>query len=90
MATTNDGGAAFPRAASEYTKHGTCPDGNSPEDAQSGMSLRDFFAAHALTGIIAAYSGSKISLPSRTDGAEMAYEYADAMIAQRTLSTGPT
>ncbi len=43
----NDGGPAFPRPASEFTGSGTCPDGNDPIRAQNGMSLRDYFAAHA-------------------------------------------
>ena len=28
MSKINDGGPAFPRPASEFTKSGTCPDGN--------------------------------------------------------------
>jgi len=38
---------AFPRPASEYTASGSCPNGNKAEDAQSGMTLRDYFAAKA-------------------------------------------
>lgn len=40
----NDGGAAFPRPASEYTQQGTCPDGNDPIKSQDGMSVRVYAA----------------------------------------------
>jgi hypothetical protein len=38
---------AFPRAASEFTRNGTLKDGNDAISEQDGMSLRDYFAAHA-------------------------------------------
>lgn len=55
MTTTNDGGPAFPRPASEFTQSGTLHDGNDAIPAQPGMTLRDYFAAHALAGMLATY-----------------------------------
>lgn len=52
-----DGGPAFPRAASEYTENGTLHDGNRAEHAQPGMSLRDWFAGMALSGVCARFGG---------------------------------
>jgi hypothetical protein len=44
---SSDGGPAFPRPASEFTESGTLLDGNIAVPATNGMSLRDYFAAHA-------------------------------------------
>ena len=73
MADTHDGGKAFPVAG-----------GYSP--AQSGMSLRDYFAAKAMTIV-------RIPLPSTTDDAliqtlldahaKTYYRLADAMLKAR-------
>jgi hypothetical protein len=62
-----DGGPAFPVSAESYRK------------SVPGMTLRDFFAAHALTGMLA-----NTSLGQMPRYAIVAYEIADAMIAQRT------
>jgi hypothetical protein len=62
----NDGGPAFP----EHSVH-----------LQKGMSLRDYFAAHALHNLRMnepAYEWAKL--------AEQAYKYADAMLAARTVA----
>ncbi len=70
----NDGGPAFPVAAYD---HPTDVRGNvHPSD---GMTLRDYFAAAALQGLLAC---------ENTDGerdyfAALSYKYADAMIAAR-------
>jgi hypothetical protein len=77
-----DGGAAFPRPASEYTKSGTCPDGNDPIEEQNGMSLRDWFAGQALIGYLAAETES-FSLGSHYQVAQRAYAMADVMLQQR-------
>lgn len=45
-----------------------------------GMTLRDYFAAKALNGMIA--SGNRLSL-NRIDVAAIAYDYADAMMEAR-------
>ena len=71
------GGPAFPRARSadpgEYHKPETY-------HAQEGMDLRDYFAAKAMQGICADPS---IAPPSASMIASLAYEVADAMIAER-------
>ena len=73
MSEHNDGGAAFP-----------CPGGGGFH-REIGMSLRDWFAGQALTGIIANPHepngetwGEIITNLSRS-----AYQYADAMLAER-------
>jgi len=63
---TQDGGQAFP--------HG----GNESEDAKLGMTLRDWFAGQALSGVFGSFDGWGTS-----DIAEMSYEIADAMIEAR-------
>ncbi len=75
MSAQENGGPAFP---SEVNAHGS-----SYHD--EGMTLRDFFAAKALAGMLA--------LPEKSHGnrgsagvpilAAFAYEYADAMLAER-------
>ncbi len=72
----NTGGQAFPRGAG--------PEGASFCNGEQGMTLRDYFAAQALTGYIAAYSGDQ-PLPGHDVAAGYAYEVADAMIAQRLV-----
>lgn len=67
MNAPNDGGPAFPF------------DHQNPEGGwiNTGMTLRDYFAAQALsTDWIADYSVA--------EGAVLAYKYADAMIAERS------
>lgn len=67
-----DGGAAFPRPSSEG--------GGSPAWAQNGMSLRDYFAGQAVTGIMlheVAYSWAPDGIASR------AYKIADALLKAR-------
>lgn len=66
----NDGGAAFP------LKYAI--------GMQPGMTLRDWFAGQALTGLIA--SGVPVAGKrelTALDYAPVAYQMADAMIAQR-------
>ena len=62
----NDGGPAFPFTFDDIDS--TC----------SGMSLRDYFAAAALQGLIASMQDGT---PVFT--AKLVYDYADAMLAQR-------
>jgi hypothetical protein len=68
-----DGGQAFPRGGYEgEIYHGESVD---------GMTLRDYFAAKALQGLLA----GDMALPlSPGQYCESAYKYADAMIAART------
>lgn len=68
----HDGGPAFPRPFS-----GAIGEHN---EAQEGMSLRDYFAAHALAGILVN------PIPDYVDPdavASDAYAIADAMVVER-------
>ncbi len=73
-----DGGPAFP-------SHGTMG-----EVAQSGMSLRDYFAAAALPAILKLdLPDDKVLKPGYTFeqvGAEISYRFADAMLTEREKS----
>lgn len=73
MSTKNDGGPAFPLSAYQ-SQSGEWQ--NSPE---FGMSLRDWFAGRALSAIEVTSPGQ--ATPERF--AEVAYQIADAMIAER-------
>jgi hypothetical protein len=73
--SNQDGGQAFPSSAEKNVN------GQFIKNEQSGMSLRDYFAAKALQGMLA----------SETDvvqygfqAAERAYGFADAMVAERS------
>lgn len=71
------GGPAFPRPAS---------DGGRPGHAQSGMTLRDYFAAHAVIGLMGRHwSDENGDVPDDIweRWASGAYLAADAMIAER-------
>lgn len=68
-----DGGPAFPIV-------GTTEDVN----VNVGMSLRDYFAAAALTGYLASY-GPQQSIDSELSVAGVAYRIADAMLALRAI-----
>jgi hypothetical protein len=66
---SKDGGPAFPRPVSEVMDR----KGYIVDEGDVGMSLRDYFAASALT--------VQISPPEAA--ARIAYEYADAMLKVR-------
>ncbi len=73
MSAINDGGAAFPLSRT-----------SSVSKNYEGMTLRDYFAAKALSGL----AGRKFHKGDREEGyaewaASMAYEFADAMLAAR-------
>ena len=74
-AQINDGGPAFARSATKGTS------GIIIRDAQTGMSLRDYFAGQALAGLLADSNAS-----SRSVYATDAYDLADAMLAARNLN----
>jgi hypothetical protein len=61
-----DGGQAFPR----------------PFEGATGMTLRDYFAAAALTGLIA--SNDEGAGDRLTEIPEYAYQIADAMLKERS------
>lgn len=59
------------------------PDGNGGYQREGGMTLRDYFAAQALAGIIGnitVIDGKKDPIFAQSDEA---YRYADAMLAAR-------
>lgn len=67
----NDGGSAFPIPDQRHA---------GGLDGSYGMSLRDYFAAKALQGMIA---GNSATGPTFEDDAATAYQWADAMLAER-------
>jgi hypothetical protein len=73
-----DGGPAFPRAP-------IGEDCERPYGQQEGMSLRDWIAGQALTGMLASPDGpiSDGDASSPKEIAIVAYRLADAMIAAR-------
>lgn len=80
----DDGGSAFPRNGH--------PDKNDlPHD---GMTLRDYFAIHALAGMLAYpgdnQRGSFHNNCTRAGAAEIAYEYAAEMLAARSHVPPPS
>ena len=78
-----NGGPAFPRtpgsAGNDVGSETWLRDRGLVED---GMSLRDYFAGQALVGIITAAAPARSGYDCGND-ARIAYEYADAMIAER-------
>lgn len=87
MSEPKDGGPAFPSlerfetysdATQQYVEH-YAPVG--------GMSLRDYFAAHILPAEITAMKGvGQVMTP--TELAEAAYQFADALLAERVKAEG--
>lgn len=71
MKPTDDGGPAFP-CVERMTRDG--------EFVGSGMTLRDYFAAAALTGLLASDPESTLRPDS---AARSALRYADALLAAR-------
>ena len=70
MGDKNDGGPAFPL---ETTASGVF--------FESGMSLRDYFAAAYLNGLISQRNGGSNLTPD--ERARLAYIHADAMLVER-------
>ena len=56
---------------------------NDTEQAVACLSVRDYFAAQALAGVLASYAVPDSGLPPVAFAAERAYAYADAMLAAR-------
>ena len=78
--TTNDGGPAFPRPASQLPNGDMCWD-------QGGMTLRDYFAAAVMPQVVHDYCDSNEAYADRA--AEICYAFADAMIQAREGSDEP-
>ena len=72
-----DGGPAFPVGL--IPKDGAINIGN---PKSSGMTLRDYFAGQALIGILTTRGVPKVDNDISADVRD-AYEYADAMLAER-------
>ncbi|MFE3837319.1 hypothetical protein [Pseudogemmobacter sonorensis] len=81
MSETKDGGAAFPFSP-PCDANGALPSGYPfPE---LGMTMRDWFAGQALTGIVGGYwSNPEMSGLGPTQLSAEAYAYADAMLFAR-------
>jgi hypothetical protein len=77
MSKTNDGGPAFPIVE---------PD-TSSVSITTGMSLRDYFAAAALQGLMANSQYPVEELPPAQVSVD-AYYYADYMLAERERGNG--
>lgn len=71
-----DGGPAFPTSCCP----GECKDAHEVDAPGEGMSLRDYFAAGALQGLLALHLQTFSPIQA---SAELAYKYADAMIKER-------
>ena len=67
MSNTNTGGPAFPSATDGMLDN-------------EGMTLRDYFAAKAMQGIISTWN---TGMPPAQLTSEGAYQYADAMLKAR-------
>ena len=80
-----DGGSAFPSEQPE------CQDNTWNQTFDPGMSLRDWFAGQALVSVLSALGDMKIGRDNPAGQqravAMVAYDIADAMIAQRTEAT---
>ncbi len=86
MSATEDGGPAFPTKGPPHkiiTAHG-----EHYEDDNHGMSIRDYFAAQALSGMLAGGFADTIPHDDVSGGSQAAgfsYMYADAMLAARKI-----
>jgi hypothetical protein len=79
MIAPKDGGSAFPVAAC-YDENASFANG-----VEFGMSLRDWFAGMALSGMMASVRPG-FAYEKFSDASDNAYEYADAMIKSKELS----
>ncbi|EQA1588766.1 hypothetical protein RBQ08_RS03205 [Enterobacter hormaechei] len=80
MTKKNDGGYAFPMEATDATAW---------RDCNQGMTLRDYFAAKALSGWLASYPEScthPIVAGNADEVAKHSYMLADAMLRAREAS----
>ncbi|ATM21050.1 hypothetical protein [Raoultella ornithinolytica] len=77
----NTGGQAFPRQQWEYDGQN-----NVLQYQEEGMTLRDYFAAKALSGWLASYPESNfhpVAAGNADEVAKQAYMLADAMLKAR-------
>lgn len=84
-APINDGGPAFARSGFDVDTERRAKFATSP---QEGMTLRDYFAAQSLIGLLACGSVPMPYTHGHKDGpitaARRAYQFADAMLAARS------
>lgn len=86
MTTTNDGGPAFPsRTETSMRREDGTKTTTMVEDGFRGLSLRDYMAAAALTGIMAYWgqADEQSEWPFKKAASD-AYAQADAMLTART------
>ena len=74
----NDGGPAFP-----HKRQIRCNGEVIDSEMEPGMTLRDYFAAAALQGVMAAHTSGGCLVDDLY--AKCAYDLADAMLKQRDL-----
>ena len=80
MSTKDAGGSAFPGV--EFIRNPAFP--SQPiQKGVPGMTLRDYFAAKAMQGLLAQSCGSAMG-SDPINGAQYAYAMADAMLKART------
>lgn len=80
MPKPDDGGPAFPN---QIEACGGYPPTSFTDVMCGGMSLRDWFAGRALTGILAFSTGEDCIQYEPKDAAAAAYRFADAMLHAR-------
>lgn len=86
MSTTiDDGGKAFPSLDVYEGYDRELGDYVVTSDVETGMSLRDYFAAKAMNGIICGAVTKGAPATEWPDAAQFAYRVADAMISARKL-----
>lgn len=85
MTDINDGGPAFP-----FSREWTDVSGNHNREECDGMTLRDYFAAKALMGMLASPELLQVVTSSQVAGGNVfermalkSYDIADAMIKAR-------
>ena len=83
--SNKNGGPAFPRA---YGGHPDPAPGDAEMQSQEGMTLRDYFASQALTGLIGTYvvgNGTCMGTEHFANNVSIhAYKMADAMLRARS------
>jgi hypothetical protein len=76
--STRDGGPAFPHTRVHADTSGRIND---------GLSIRDYFAAQAIIGLLASTAGANpYAIPGPNGFAELAFELADEMLKAREAS----
>lgn len=78
----HDGGPVFPTDAIQHTDEDGCI--TEIDEGSHGMTLRDWYAGQALAGILAGWHDDAKWNEHRI--AVVAYEFADAMVAERNKS----